>query len=169
MRSRRALKMLAAAAMLGGLAACANPQADQALYAQQAFIGMPKQTLLSCAGVPARSATIDNVDYFTYVSQRITTDRYPSPRFGAGYYHPWYGPGWGPWGGYGAWGWPDEVEIESRDCQATFTLRNGTVTQLVYGGATDSQSRRLGQCYQIVENCLALIPQQQVQPASTSR
>jgi len=141
----------AALALVGaGLAACANPRADQALFAQQAFVGMPKQTLLSCAGVPERQATVDNLTYYTYTSERITTT--PAPAFGHGpWWDPWYG--WGPgWGGYG--------DVESRSCQATFTLENDVVRQVVYNSASDGPSGRLGQCYQIVENCLALIPQQ---------
>lgn len=172
MMSRRArawrpgvLKAAALGLAVAGLSACANPQADQALYAQQAFVGMPKQTLLSCAGVPDRQAVMDNLEYYTYNSQRITSTTTPSPRFGLGYGH---GFGYHPWYGYGGFGWPETTEIESRDCQATFTLKNGTVQQLVYGGASDGPSGRLGQCYRIVENCLALIPQQ-AQPAAATR
>ncbi|ACI97942.1 hypothetical protein [Rhodospirillum centenum] len=154
---------LATAALCGlaavGLAACANPQAEQAVYAQQAFIGMPVQTLLACAGVPERRASVDNVDYFTYSSERIITR--PATMHGYSAWHPWYG--WGPYWGYGpGWGWNDYPEIESRSCEATFTLKNGAVTQVVYGGAS-SGSVRLGQCYQIVENCLSLIPRQTAQ------
>lgn len=158
--------VLAAPALFLGLlalAGCANPQADQALYAQQAFVGMPKQTLLSCAGVPERQAAVDNVEYFTYTAERVTTRPALSPGFGArGFYHPWYG-GYG----YGAgFGWDDYYgDVETRSCRATFTLKDGRVSQIVYGSASDGATARLGQCYTIVENCLALIPQ----PASTPR
>lgn len=131
------------------LAGCANPAADQALFAQSALIGMPKDTLLSCAGVPDRQATVDNRDYFTYRSARIVS--YPSPTLGL------YGGGWGPHYGYGL-GWPSYgSEVASFDCDATFSLRNGVVERVVYGGATGGAAR-LGQCYAIVQNCLALIP-----------
>lgn len=152
----RVPKAAALAALALGLAACANPQAEQALYAQQAFIGMPAATLLSCAGVPERQASIDNVDYFTYRSERVTTTPVPSPGFGAGRWHPWYG--------FAGWGWDDYYgDVESRNCEATFVLKDGRVQQVVYGSSTDSPSGRLGQCYQIVQNCLALIPQQSAQ------
>lgn len=154
-RSSTIRGLLAAGALLG-LAACANPQADRALYAQQAFVGMPKQTLLSCAGVPTRSASTDNIDYYTYTSERLVTVPAPA-RFSAsyGYYRPW-----SPWYGWGV-GFHDDVETETRDCQATFTLKDGVVQRIVYGGASDGTAGRLNQCYRIVENCLALIPQQQ--------
>lgn len=153
-RLKTGIRAMVGAAALLGLAGCANPQADQALYAQQAFVGMPKQTLLSCAGVPSRSATVDNVEYFTYSSERIvTTPGMGGFSAGYGYYRPW-----SPW--YGGWGYRDYPETETRDCQATFTLKDGVVQRIVYGGASQGPSARLGQCYRIVENCLALIPQQ---------
>jgi hypothetical protein len=158
--SKTTIRALIAAGALLGLSACANPQADQAAYAQTAFVGMPKQFLLTCAGVPTRSATVDNVDYYTYTSERLVTTPSPGPRFSAafGYHRPW-----SPWYGWGM-GFDDYPETETRDCQATFTLKDGVVQRIVYNSASDGQSARLGQCYRIVENCLAMVPQQQGQP-----
>ncbi|MCP1612465.1 hypothetical protein J2848_004156 [Azospirillum lipoferum] len=146
---------LTATGVLGG---CANPAADEALVAQTALVGMPKETLLSCAGVPERQASVDNRDFYTYRSSRIVS--YPSPP-PLGY----YGGGWGrPYYGYGA-GWPSYgYEVNSFDCEATFSLRNGVVERVVYGGATGG-SARLGQCYAIVQNCMALIPQRTIKPS----
>src|SRR5690349_1517692 len=67
------------------LMSCANPRADEALFAQKAFIGMSKQTLLSCAGVPQRSATADNMEFYTYTSQRTVTYASPDPWIGGRY------------------------------------------------------------------------------------
>ncbi|OYQ36525.1 hypothetical protein CHU95_04740 [Niveispirillum lacus] len=158
--SKTTIRGLIAAGALLGLSACANPQADQAAYAQTAFIGMPKQFLLTCAGVPTRSATVDNVDYYTYTSERLVTTPGIGPRFGVGFGH--YRP-WSPWYGWGV-GFDDFPETETRDCQATFTLKDGVVQRIVYNSATDGQAARLGQCYRIVENCLAMVPQQPGQP-----
>lgn len=153
----RATAVGALALLLG---ACANPQADQALYAQQAFVGMPAQTLLSCAGVPDRQATVDNLDYFTYSSERIVTRTTPAFASVRPYWHPYHGWRYSPAFGMG---WHhDQTEIESRDCEATFTLRNGVVERVVYNSASAGPSARLGQCYQIVQTCLAQIPGQQV-------
>ncbi len=137
----------------GTLAACANPAADQALFAQSALVGMPKSTLLSCAGVPDRQAVVDNREYFTYRSARLVS--YPSPAVG------FYGGGWGPHFGYGL-GWPAYgAEVASFDCDATFSLRNGSVERVVYGGSSGGATR-LGQCYAIVQNCLAQVPSTQI-------
>lgn len=149
-------RTLAAGGLALVLGACANPQAEQALFAQQAFVGMPAQTLLTCAGVPDRQASVDNLDYFTYTSERLVSR--PTPALApAPYWHPVWGwrhsPAWG-------WGWNDRVEVESQNCEATFTLKNGVVQQVVYNSATDGPSGRLGQCYRIVQSCLALVPGQ---------
>ncbi|WP_085940722.1 hypothetical protein [Azospirillum sp. B506] len=145
---------LAAAAALGG---CANPAADEALVAQTALIGMPKATLLSCAGVPERQASVDNREFFTYRSSRLVS--YPSPP-PLGF----YGGGWGrPYYGYGYGGPVYGYEVNSFDCEATFSLKNGVVERVVYGGASGG-SAGLGQCYAIVQNCMALIPQRTIKP-----
>jgi hypothetical protein len=142
--------LLGAAAV--ALASCANPRADEALFAQQAFIGMPKRTLLSCAGVPERSTAIDNMEYFTYTSSRAVAYQSYTPFMGpGGYYgygHPFYG------------GYAPTYDYRSFSCQATFTLRNGVVERLVYGGPEGIGPSQLAQCQTIVENCLALVPQQ---------
>lgn len=164
MRVRRSVSMsgralaVAALAATGALGGCANPAADEALVAQTALVGMPKETLLSCAGVPERQASVDNREFFTYRSSRLVS--YPSPP-PVGY----YGGGWGwPSYGYGA-GWPAYgYEVNSFDCEATFSLRNGVVERVVYGGATGG-SARLGQCYAIVQNCMALVPQRMSRPS----
>lgn len=154
--NRHALAVVALAAT-GALGGCANPAADEALAAQTALVGMPKETLLSCAGVPERQASVDNREFFTYRSSRIVS--YPSPP-PLGYYGGWSR----PYYGYGA-GWPSYgYEVNSFDCEATFSLRNGVVERVVYGGAT-SGSAQLGQCYAIVQNCMALVPQRTIRPS----
>ena len=143
---------------LAALASCANPRADEALFAQQAFVGMPKETLLSCAGVPERTATVDNLDYFTYTSSRTVAYQSYSPLIGVPRY-PYYGYGYGyPY--YGSFA--PTYDVRSYACQATFTLRNGVVERLVYGGPEGIGGSQLAQCQTIIENCLALVPRQSV-------
>jgi hypothetical protein len=136
------------------LASCANPRADEALFAQQAFVGMPKQTLLSCAGVPERSTSIDNLEYFTYTSTRTVSYQSYTPFMGPGRFYG-YGYGYPYYGGYAP-----TYDIRNYSCQATFTLRNGKVERLVYGGPEGIGPSQLAQCQTIVEACLALVPQQ---------
>jgi len=145
-RCRLSRAVVRAAGVVALVAACANPAADNAIHAQSALVGMPKQTLLSCAGVPERQAAVDNLEFYSYRNARIIS--YPGS---VGAFGSYWGPGWG----YGG-GWPVYApEVRSTGCEATFTLRNGAVERLLYGGGSSLQ-----QCYQLVHNCLALIPQQ---------
>jgi hypothetical protein len=134
------------------LASCANPNADRAADARQLLVGMPKETLLSCAGVPQRSATVDNSEFLTYTSSDYIGGG-PSTSIGvaggSGGSGVGIGLGFPLFGGGGGY---------SSSCEANFTIRNGVVQQLNYTGSSGA-SASLGQCYRIVENCLTLVPQ----------
>ncbi len=137
--------------LLVGLNACSSARVDNAIYARGALVGMDKQTLLSCAGVPARRAQVDDAEYFTYTTARLDS----SPARGS------FGFSYGSRGdtalglGFGlpVYG----ATVDTVMCDVTFTLRNGVVEQLVYGGSS-GVFERLSQCYAIVENCLLLVP-----------
>jgi hypothetical protein len=137
---------------VGLLASCANPNADRAADARQVLVGMPKETLLSCAGVPQRSAVLDNSEFLTYASSNYSGGG-PTTSFGvaggSGGSGVGIGLGFPLFGGDGGY---------SSSCEANFTIRNGVVQQLNYTGSSGA-SASLGQCYRIVENCLALVPQ----------
>ena len=138
----------------GLLASCANPNADRAADARQVLVGMPKETLLSCAGVPERSTAVDNLEYFTYTSNRTVAYQSYAPYMGPGRFYG-YGYGYPYYGGY-----VPTYDLRNFSCQATFTLRNGVVERLVYGGPEGTGPSQLAQCQTIIETCLALVPQQ---------
>lgn len=144
---------LVIAALSLPLASCANPLAQEAVYAQTALVGMPRALLLSCAGVPARSAQQNDLEFFTYSSQRL--EGYPGGvGFGgfSGGRRGGVGLGFGvPFGGYSGY-------ASTESCEATFTLRNGVVERIVYGGADSLGTSRLAQCYRIIQNCTQEIP-----------
>jgi hypothetical protein len=136
-------RVAAALAITGGLAGCGVTAVQEtSLRAQYTLIGMPKAALLSCAGVPARQAAVGNEEFLTYVSRRV--DAVTS---GMG----WYGP---PWHMYGWGGGPAATQVT--DCEATFTLRDGVVRRLVYGG--DGANGVYSQCAAIVQNCVPPVP-----------
>lgn len=136
---------LALAASALTLGSCANPTAERAVDAQRALVGMPKGTLLSCAGVPERQASAEGREYFTYSNDRIVS--FPSA-------HGFYGGRWSRYG-YGTM-FPVYDDVRSYSCEATFTLNGGVVERVVYGGAGSAGD--IGQCYSIVQNCLAQRP-----------
>lgn len=129
--------LLAAATLLS--ASCANPQAELALRAPEAMVGMNKGSLLSCAGVPERSAVNGDAEYLVYTRRQTLVDRdvdwEPSP---------WLGP-------RGPLLWQPDVTTWSRtySCEATFELHGGRVTAVRYNDRRDPTL-----CYQIVGNCM---------------
>ncbi|WP_246149181.1 hypothetical protein [Skermanella pratensis] len=143
--------MLVLGAAAAALASCANPNADRAADARRTLVGMPKETLLSCAGVPQRSAQVDSTEFMTYTSREFGGGG-PSTSFGVAGGSGGSGVGFGIgiplFGGGGGY---------SNSCDATFTVRNGVVEQLSYTGSAGA-SASMGQCYRIVENCLELVP-----------
>ncbi|HEY0832613.1 MAG TPA: hypothetical protein VGE72_01785 [Azospirillum sp.] len=142
------MRRLGLTAVAAGITACANPAADQAIVAQTALVGMPKATLLSCAGVPERQASADGREFFTYHTGRIVTFPATGSLYAGGLRS-----GWG-YGGWGGWGWPAyTADVRNYTCEATFTLRGGVVERVVYGGGSD-----LGECHAIVQNCLTQTP-----------
>ncbi|EWY37720.1 hypothetical protein N825_16845 [Skermanella stibiiresistens SB22] len=152
------MNRLSNAALLGlgamALASCANPRADEALFAQSAFVGMPKQTLLSCAGVPERTASAGEMEFFTYTSDRTVAYQNYTPLMGYGRY-PYHGYGYPYYGSFAP-----TYDVRTFSCQATFTLRDGVVERLVYGGPEGISGSQLAQCQTIIENCLLLVPAQ---------
>ena len=128
--------------LAGALSACASAASERALLAREALIGMPKAQLLSCAGVPDRSRTEASAEYFTYENEQV---------YG-------YGGGTtvGVFGGSGHVGTglsvPLSTRLQSEYCEATFTLIDGRVAQLVYNS---SRGGRYAECARIIEICLA--------------
>ncbi|WP_207458332.1 hypothetical protein [Azospirillum sp. SYSU D00513] len=143
MRKRRVVPFLVLGATAVLLAACAGgPAADMAQQARTSLVGMPKQALLSCAGVPDRQAEAGGREFYSYVQRPTGGYGGPSTSIGIGGGSSsgiGLGLGFGlPLGGGGDSG-----------CEATFTLENGVVRQLVY--APDAS---LSSCAPIVRNCM---------------
>lgn len=136
------------------LSACATREAEEARSAQQLLVGMPVQTLLSCAGVPDRREAVDAAEYFTYSSLgRAASSSGSSVGLGVG-----GGSGGGGHLGVGLGiGIPLGGSRDASGCVATFTVRQSRVEQLTYRGGSDDPAA----CYAIVENCLALVPGRQ--------
>jgi len=141
----------AALAAAAALTSCANQRAEDALYARQALVGLPRAELLACAGAPDASYAADGREFLTYESEAIVG--YPSS-------HGSLGVSRGGWGsnrvGTGiGFGVPlyGGTEVRRYACRATFVVEDGRVREVNY---VDPQGGGgLGQCGRIVEACLA--------------
>lgn len=128
---------LAAVAVLMG--SCANPQAELALRAPTAMVGMSKGDLMACAGVPERMSTAGDAEFMVYTRQQTLIDRdvdwEPNP---------WLGP-------RGPLLWEPDVTtyVRTYRCEATVVLREDRIVEVRY-----NQNRDATLCYQIVGNCV---------------
>lgn len=142
--------LLAAAAV--ALSSCANPLAEDAVFARQALVGMPRADLLACAGAPDSSFAADGREFFTYQSESVSGF---GPQTSIGVSRGWWGSGVGtgiglgfPLGGGG--------EIRRSACRATFVLDGGRVAEVNY--ADPQGNADIGQCGRIVRSCLERRP-----------
>ncbi len=142
----KVLRVLLPILVVPWLSACASAAAERAALAQQALVGMPRSQLLSCAGVSERSREHTEGEYFTYENQRI----FSTPTASVGVF-----------GGGGGFGYgfraPLATQVESSRCEATFTLIDGRVTQLVYTSVAGGGRSRFAECAAIVDACLTAI------------
>ncbi len=122
------------------LSSCAAQGPDTVLTAMKVLVGAPKEVILSCAGVPARTATIDNQEWFTYHTDNIQG----------------YAGGWTGFGPHWRFGNYQPPEIASQSCEATFTFRDHRVARLDFA----SPQAIVGnpECAAIVATCVAQTP-----------
>lgn len=131
------------------LASCASSRAQQALDARADLIGLPREALFTCAGVPDRSRVDGFTEFATYQSEEFYGGSSVGVGFGTGFgRHSHTGVGVG-------FGYPLSTEFRSRYCEATFVIVSGVVTDVRYNAVSGYGTSRYGQCYNIVESCIA--------------
>lgn len=117
------------------LAACSVQDSHIARDAQTRLLGMAEVDLESCLGVPDQHNTIGNTDILTYYATSTSSDSYSIPVIGGMSFSN---------GGY---------------CHATFQLRNGHVTQILYSGEKNATMAPDAYCAPILRTCLAHLQQ----------
>jgi len=122
------------------LTGCANPRSEAAARAGTELVGMPKDMLYSCAGVPDRVQQVDDRERITYARgstyTHVEVDNDDIFLGGRRFYRP-----------------RTTVHRQNFQCEATFTLHDGVVEKLDY-----SEGRDLELCGTIVETCVAVVP-----------
>ena len=110
-------------------------RAEVATQAQTEMIGMSKKDLYLCAGVPARQAQIEGLEFLTYLGGGDST--------GAA-----VGTSISPGVAVGA------ISTRRRYCEVTFVLDNGIVQKVNYQGRTGGWASQGEQCAFVVEKCV---------------
>lgn len=113
------------------LTGCAFEDSHIAHEAQQRLIGMTEVDLESCLGVPDQHNTFGSTDILTYYATSTSADAWSVPLVG----------------GFSI--------SNGAYCHATFQLRNGRVTQLLYSGEKNATGAPDAYCAPIMRTCLA--------------
>lgn len=134
------LRLLRLAPLL--LSACAVEDSHIAHEAQTKLIGMTEVDLESCLGVPDQHSSFGATEVLTYYATSTSADSWSVPLIGGFSFS------------NGAY------------CHATFQLRNGHVTQILYSGEKNATLAPDAYCAPIMRTCLAHL--QQAAPAASS-
>jgi hypothetical protein len=113
------------------LAGCAVKDSHIAADARHSLMNMSEVDLESCLGVPDQHASFGDTDVLTYYATSSSSISYSVPLVG--------GLGFSN-GGY---------------CHATFQLKHGHVTQLLYSGEKNATFAPDAYCAPILRTCLA--------------
>lgn len=117
------------------LSACAVHDSRIAHEAQSRLLGMSEVDLESCLGVPDQHSSFGSTDVLTYYATSTSNDSFSVPVIG--------GMSFGN-GGY---------------CHATFQLKDGHVTQILYSGEKNATGAPDAYCAPIMRTCIAHLRQ----------
>lgn len=137
------LRLLCLAPLL--LTACAVEDSHIAHEAQNRLIGMAEVDLESCLGVPDQHNTFGPTDILTYYATSTSADSWTVPLIG----------------GFSV--------SNGAYCHATFQLKNGHVTQILYSGEKNATLAPDAYCAPIFRTCLAHLGPPPATPATPAR
>lgn len=140
------------------LTACTSLSVTESERAQIDLLGLSKSKLMTCAGIPDKTATTDDgSEYLAYDNEKTVQVpmAYPSHGFypSVGFYNRR-----GSFNNSFVYYGGSNSREETRSCTATFKMQQGKVVALNYT-KNDSGSLGMNQCYQIVKNCLPELPE----------
>jgi hypothetical protein len=117
------------------LAACSVEDSHIAHEAETRPIGMQEVDLESCLGAPDQHATFGTTDVLTYYAVSASSDTYAVPLIGGFSFTN---------GGY---------------CHATFQIKDGRVTQILYSGEKNATLAPDAYCAPILRTCIGHLRQ----------
>jgi hypothetical protein len=124
------------------LCGCAINDSHIAHDAESMLMGMSEVDLESCLGVPDQHSNFGTTDVLTYYSTSTSNDSYSIPIVGGMSFTN---------GGY---------------CHATFQLKDGYVTQILYSGEKNATGAPDAYCAPILRTCIAHL--HQTRPTATA-
>jgi outer membrane protein assembly factor BamE (lipoprotein component of BamABCDE complex) len=136
-------KVLAVIACAFFVAGCAVMRAKEANEAQATMVGMTKEQILACMGVPAAKAVEGATEVWSYNSGNGQTVGFGSSSASV------YG-GRGYASGYGF----SSMVTQQRFCTVNVTMLNGRVDRINYVGPTGGLITQGEQCAFAIDNCV---------------
>ena len=117
------------------VAGCKLQRLELARNAQTELIGVTKNYILGCAGVPHRKAKEGSTEFLTYVSggDSVGSGTYSSSGSGSVF---------------------GTLFSQRRYCEVTFVIYNDLVTRVNYTGRTGGLLTQGEQCGFVLQNCL---------------
>lgn len=128
-------QVYSAASPLLLLAACAVKDSHIAHEAETRLMGMSEVGLESCLGLPDQHSHFGNINILTYNATSTSSDSYSIPFVGGMSFSN---------GGY---------------CRATFQVKDGRVTQILYSGEKNATAAPDAYCAPIVRTCIEHLQQ----------
>jgi len=133
---KRMAMILALAALLPG---CAMQRAQQAAEARQQMLGLSRQDVLACAGIPAQRASEGSVEVWLYPSGNGHTDTQSTASV-----H----------GGNGVTSGHQTDVTTRRYCIVNVAMTAGRVSRVTYTGPSGGLFAADEQCAYAVRNCI---------------
>jgi hypothetical protein len=116
------------------LGACSVHDSRIAQEGQTRLMGLSEVDLESCLGAPDQKGTFGDTDILTYYAPSTSSDTFSIPVIGGLSFS---------FGGY---------------CHATFQVKNGHVTHIIYSGEKNATGAPDAYCAPIMRTCLSQLP-----------
>lgn len=147
-------KVILLLALLLLSAACTIQHSFVASRGESELVGMSKQSLLDCAGAPARTAIFEGIEVFTYTGGENTVEYVHTSTKGRGSYSDTLASGTASGDADNTSHADTDGKSAHRYCELVFVLKNDVVDSINYSGPIGDPLTKGEQCAVVVKNCL---------------
>ncbi len=148
-------KVILLLALLLLSAACTIQHSFVASRGESELLGMSKQSLLACAGAPARTAIFEGIEVFTYTGGEDTVEYAHTFTRGRGSTSGTHASGTASGDANNTSQTDTGGKSTHRYCEVIFVLKNAVVDSVNYSGPIGELPTKGEQCAVAVKNCLS--------------
>ena len=147
-------KVILLLALLLLSAACTIQHSFVASRGESELLGMSKQSLLACAGAPARTAIFEGIEVFTYTGGEDTVEYAHTSTRGRGSTSDTLASGTDSGDANNTSHADTGGKSAYRYCEVIFILKNDVVDSINYSGPIGELPTKGEECAVVVKNCL---------------